>query len=107
MLYGPKLYSLIPDNIHAMIVSSDNIKEAAAWCGGEVAVDGNLFVPTLDGSELCKPGEVVYKRDIDGRFSVMTNEEFSAKWRIPERPRNVRPLPKPGANPFPTFGSIR
>lgn len=107
MLHVPKLYSLIPDNIHAMIVSSHNIKEAAAWCGGEADVDGNLFVPTLAGSELCKPGEVVYKRNVDGRFSVMTSEEFSAKWRIPERPRNGGPLPKPGANPFPTFGSVR
>ena len=78
------------DPIDAVIVTADNAKDVAKWCGGlaiedrdALTRDGKMFgvnVPTLFGVERASEGYYVAK-DAAGRFSVHLPREFDEQYK--------------------------
>lgn len=73
------IYRRKPTEVHAAKLTSSNVTELAAWCGGRAIEDFDALtrdgrqiginVPTLDGVERASEGDYIV-RDEDGRFGV-------------------------------------
>ena len=58
--------------------------DVAVWCGGEAqppADDPKVIVPHIYGSSVARIGDWVVRSPIDGRFFVLSDEQFTKAYR--------------------------
>ena len=106
---NPRYFRRRKNQIEAVRVDEENVKDVAKWCGGEalrVASSGYIKAenqPALKVPSLGEPitvwlGEWLVK-DEDGRYSVMDNREFTTEFEF-DKDRQSFSLPQehiPGA----------
>lgn len=67
-------------DVDAVWVTTANLPEAAAWCGGRVD-EGAVVHPAWDGLYQADPGEWLV-READGEYSVVPAELFQTEYRV-------------------------
>lgn len=79
--HQPHTYYARP--VQAMLLTPENLEEAARWCGGRVHPDDQpgrtyyLDVPHLEGLFTCTTTQWLI-RQWDGQFTAMTGDDFPA-----------------------------
>lgn len=84
-----KSYQTTPERVEAILLSKDNLDEAALWCGGQAGstvkasdpsdVAYHVTVPSLHTPFYVHVGEYLVKHLDTGRFSSMSRAEFEKK----------------------------
>jgi len=103
----PKMYfAKQQPGIEAMLLTRENMDEAAKWCGGSVESDTKpsdptdvyicLLFPTLNGIGKANVNEYLL-RDADGRFVNMSRSTFEAQYETPTRGGIVTSRDIPGS----------
>lgn len=85
------------NQVEAVRVTTDNVKEVAKWCGGEATASTDhyinnpieviLLVPTLNEPIEVHNGNWLLK-DEEGRFSKMENHDFKAEYEYDKQTIN-------------------
>lgn len=86
---GPaiKRYSTTPEVVEAALVTENNLEELARWCGGGVSdeqthdegIIKHVLVPSIYTPSKARVGYYIVKYIDTGRFSSMTEGEFSSR----------------------------
>ena len=74
----------IPGGVDAIQYEKDYHLVVAAWCGGEVHPpydNPRILVPHIYGNSIAKVGDWVVRSQKDGRFRVMSDEEFKKAYQ--------------------------
>lgn len=62
-------------------VARENAHEIAAWCGGYVAEQGRIFVPTLEGEMRANDGDWIIQ-GVKGEFYPCKPDVFDASYEL-------------------------
>lgn len=79
-------YELRPNPVQAVIVTRENVKDVAEWCGGNVIDTAGytyLDVPSIEGFRRIPMGDVVIYNE-DGKFYPLSRTTFERRYRRKE-----------------------
>lgn len=75
----PAIYRKRPVEVEAVLLTPDNVREVAEWCGGQTFASVGLLVPTLEGVMRADFGDWII-RGVEGEHYPCKPTVFAATY---------------------------